>query len=1505
MSTTDELIGELIGELRGEGVVDSEGRFTLDPAKAREKMRRFQLADPRRYVLELVQAAHLRGATKIDVRIDADDMWMRFDGRPFTADELSNLYASLFADGEENDDLRALRQLALGVNAAMGMEPRRARVESGDVSLELRLEDADAIAERGGDSDGDGGSMTLVHVKQRLRPRVFLDFFRRLVGLLGEERHLTERCAYAGIEITLNGETVADGRREIPQAMTSVWIEGPNYSGSAAYAVGTKAELRLLKDGVWISSHPLENELHGLVVVIEDARLRKDVSQAKIVEDEAFERVLRACVDARWRVLDALYCHYEEGSPALSELMGWLWRDALERYADVDGLRNTPVLRKIAGLVAWPSARGPERGVSLLELFQAYEASGRIFYSRQRIPELPAGDLPTAVITEPADRIWLRKLFGDKVLHRADLSRELRRIKGEASFRARRMAVELGPQIECLARVKLRGRLRGELGLRDMTARSIFWLVKEGALLCKLELELPMRGLVMVVEGDFQADEFFNDVVRDEAFARDMLEIIGGGVDLLAVALAEASVRPTEDRSRTIFGLVKRYLAAICSEDSALIILRRLGFGERSREVNAALGGQLLPRLGVGRCQGASPHALTRVSLFPTIGGGRASLLEIAALLRSKGVIPFIARGVVAPATSPSSILLLGRGDRRIVAGIFGEEVMEDNRSRIIEAAREADFMTKAPYELEGEFGYRAAEHLPIGRVDELLPIIMTCLDSDGIAGFVCLAPNRIDDVMVDTMETTGARLLLRGRSLCMHAFRLGVGPAFAVVADDRLTPSPSWDNVVEDGALEAVAAALAEGLGEVLGRLCEHYSTLPLADRRWARKILLHAAASAAKDGPVPLPAAVKALPLIGLLSGEWCSIEQLWRRHSETGVIEHVSEGRFPLRAGEAVVVLGEPERPDIEAIFGAGRLVDAGSRLTQGTYAEGLRGRPPAPSSPSLPPDEVISVEAMAGDGAEGVIGLPLSTEPGLRLDLCSLGRHIGTYELPEGVPLRGFFIDPKLPLTVGAKADLESERVAQLVRWCRRRIPALIAAAAERWGELGEREREALWVHMRPLFTDPQAREGRRAQVGWRAVRALPLFEGADGRWYSVDELERSCRGHRLRWISRPSSGVRVGTSPLVILSEEQRACLKGLFVLVNFDASLVRENALIAGGARPLAEEPPGDALISRKSVAAGGMQCLMWLPAEYREDLELDFGVDGLVFASAPASSYLRCGGAIACLDPCAVDSFEPRQLISLAKQVTGLYESLCARLSAGRLAKGARPVAIRYLRGALAGLDRLPAAELSRWQSRLRERIAAAIPRLPAGDLRPTGEDREAQGRSTQGRSAPAVEEPSIDRPAEQAEQAEQAEPALARSQELAVVEVDRAGAVAEFFEVSRTDDAAGAALLQALVAQLRLARVDRVGLLGELNLGRLALGSSRGRWIAESTEHGIIVNTRHPLVAAALTQVAGTGGIEAMLLGALASAVYTVVNWEAEAITDDDERRFLAELAAYLGGG
>ena len=55
-----DAVADLVESLRADGAVESEGHFTLDREQARSKMQKFQLADARRYVLELVQAAVLR-----------------------------------------------------------------------------------------------------------------------------------------------------------------------------------------------------------------------------------------------------------------------------------------------------------------------------------------------------------------------------------------------------------------------------------------------------------------------------------------------------------------------------------------------------------------------------------------------------------------------------------------------------------------------------------------------------------------------------------------------------------------------------------------------------------------------------------------------------------------------------------------------------------------------------------------------------------------------------------------------------------------------------------------------------------------------------------------------------------------------------------------------------------------------------------------------------------------------------------------------------------------------------------------------------------------------------------------------------------------------------------------------------------------------------------------------------------------------------------------------------
>ena len=109
--------------MRGEiGRVVRKGKIRVDARKAITKLRDHLLVDLHLYAVEVVRAAVLAGATRVDVTFDADDVIVAFDGRPLDPEDLPRLFEHLTAD-VEGDDARSPRLLALAVNAALGLAP--------------------------------------------------------------------------------------------------------------------------------------------------------------------------------------------------------------------------------------------------------------------------------------------------------------------------------------------------------------------------------------------------------------------------------------------------------------------------------------------------------------------------------------------------------------------------------------------------------------------------------------------------------------------------------------------------------------------------------------------------------------------------------------------------------------------------------------------------------------------------------------------------------------------------------------------------------------------------------------------------------------------------------------------------------------------------------------------------------------------------------------------------------------------------------------------------------------------------------------------------------------------------------------------------------------------------------------------------------------------------------------------------------------------------------------
>ncbi|MBD3239057.1 MAG: hypothetical protein GF331_00620, partial [Chitinivibrionales bacterium] len=143
MKSAKALAG-LLSEARAGCTHVERGSFKLDWRRALDKIKRFKLADPHRYVLEFVQAAVAAAAESVAVHMDSDDMIMTFGGRPYTREELEGLFDFLFS---QETKLARLSGLALGVNTGLGLNPRFILVESGDgrTGVRLRLSSLDDL----------------------------------------------------------------------------------------------------------------------------------------------------------------------------------------------------------------------------------------------------------------------------------------------------------------------------------------------------------------------------------------------------------------------------------------------------------------------------------------------------------------------------------------------------------------------------------------------------------------------------------------------------------------------------------------------------------------------------------------------------------------------------------------------------------------------------------------------------------------------------------------------------------------------------------------------------------------------------------------------------------------------------------------------------------------------------------------------------------------------------------------------------------------------------------------------------------------------------------------------------------------------------------------------------------------------------------------------------------------------------------------------------------------
>ncbi len=808
MSKADELIAGLVTDAQ----FDSDGSFSLDRDKAREKMRQFQLADPHRYVLLLVEAAVLRGATAIVFDIDADDMHVRFDAA-LSWEDLDELYGALFIN-RTTDEIRARRELALACNAVMALNPRWVRIESftrsedgalQGVRASLRSDRADEIEKTDKPTrefEDMPRTWTSIHVKERFRPGLMVRFLRDVGGSIPEEEQLRDRCRHASIPITLD-------RIRISRGLPSDLVGAATFELEHIRGVAGIDRLRrdssgvvLLSNGVHINVHELGESIDGLWYWVDSSRFRKDVSQGDIVRsDPAYEAMLRALAVGRDGVLSNLAAGWHSGAfnddsePNVNEVFDLL-RNCFVRWADPNWLRaDAGPLGQIARLPLWRTV--DRRWMSPIALAEQVDPVRGFMYTERDFEGVAPPDWGPVihVLDGEAEIAAIRRVYPQAESVTSRLEREVPWELARRKWRARPHALEL-PQAALRHPLSFeQGEYRGRVALRPGQLSDVRIIV-DGCLLTELELDLGGLGLSAVITGPLTPAADHLRPHADRNYATLLLLLLTQVPKLLELWAADQAF---ED-------LVRRGLLAITAPDFAARWLFALGFTE--------LGAKgMLERLGspavmppLGLAPGQLPTAVAKVLTMATVDSRRVPLVTIDVERRERererGKVLLVDRSAPTCTGTAELLLHVDADDRRLLALVFGADHLHDDTDSYVREIGRREFEAKP-------------ERHPTPPLTLWTAPVELERAGDRIRGHVGVNPPRVREWAPDGSRKASVELFTRGRFLCTLEEQSWLPGVEAELAWEGAPINADWNGI--EGLRRPLREAIELGLIQIL----------------------------------------------------------------------------------------------------------------------------------------------------------------------------------------------------------------------------------------------------------------------------------------------------------------------------------------------------------------------------------------------------------------------------------------------------------------------------------------------------------------------------------------------------------------------------------------------------------------------------------------------------------------------------------------------------------------
>jgi len=1141
----------MIAELTHAGtVVASSLRFGIDPQAAREKMRAFQLVDPYRYVLELVQAAHLLGAARINAWVDLDRFTLKFDGDPLTARDFVDLYAAALRDAHD-PRARALKHLAIGLGAAEGLSPRSVEIESGGAFTGVRvrivpgkddLVDDTFVPERPG---------TRVVVRTGRVSRAALQKAQRLAtGDFPEREFLRTQCMYSDRHITLDGTPVSFGRTLGNDHSWFDHVDVFDEPGTGLRGIlGLKlshgpSTVTLLQHGVRVLDHRLAHRPYIVRAIVEVDVLRKNISQSDFVRDAAWERLIdTTLLDAEHRalaqVMDTLT------GAANARLARAVIGHMAERVSGFQalGADSRALLRRVEAMPLWPAADlvdGHEGfdipRVSTAALGVGIDAKGALRTSRVRLRHVRLDDDHVMLARRRTDADLLARYTRRPVIDATGaLERAYERVLNEQRWA--RQGIHRGLDDHTYpVRVRVDApSIRGEVVLAISSGPRAYgelMLVHRGRLLRVHEL----RGSVLArlgiwVSGVLPVNDVFDDAMRDDAILEVALDTLSALPDLMDL-LAGEDGRFVADR----MGLLRTYLDGLVRDALVRAWCEAFGVGSGARQgadVDAWRDAHIRAEAGTHwaiAAPGAPAHprvalgAMAPLAWLRTIHDLPMTFEQVAASLDAYGSVAtapadkdFEIRRAVrvgAALDLDRAIVWVDPGTARILRAIFGPGSLTDFTQQILTLAGRSAFMRRRERELVLDGAYAATVDLGGTR-----------------SGKVGLRMGRAmhDGKAWPDGGTLRVEVLVARRTLCVRELALPFADVDVLVEDEHLTPTVDWDGVIEDDAWRELERAARASVADAVLSFVQRVRSAPSILERpevlgaaWALVIASSVRAQTLTAGlHDPVRASLARLPCIPFADGQWLSLEVARSRLSGADDVRFIDAARLDELDADAA------ERATIVALPGASRaweellrqLFPDAYRVLDVRSARDLdRRRRAAQRAFEASPEVALALDGdhlavrhVVDPIAQGILGMRVDPEPlrhqgMMRAVLLHQRRRVRTIEIPVDFGVFDAIIDVDDLLDFSHDGRVVPEVREQVARLLARQaelllLEALDLATTADSGEAGAVLRRMFWGYARRA-DDGDASGSRRVRAALLAVGIFPMVSGAWTSWSMV-------------------------------------------------------------------------------------------------------------------------------------------------------------------------------------------------------------------------------------------------------------------------------------------------------------------------------------------------------------------------------------------------------------------